>query len=132
MMSKNHKASCGIMGTDGSSNERVGTRFAQTNVEVWQMMGKPYFKFRNNEERTKWFAWQEKTTEKITQMTHTVETVARKLMERQWGGDLPTDDALDAEYRQSKSYWDGAVHMVMHTLIDHGWTPPVNSKDLES
>lgn len=68
-MGKNHKASCGIMSTNPftgeKTNKRIGTRFANTNVEVWKMMGNPWFKFRNDEERKKWFEWQEKTSAEI-------------------------------------------------------------------
>jgi len=53
-MSRNHMASCGQV----SGRRRIGTRYAHTPEECWEIMGKPFFRFRNDEERLKFFEWQ--------------------------------------------------------------------------
>ena len=54
-MGKRHMASCGAV---GGSGHRIGTLYAYTPEECWEIMGKPWFRFRNDEERMKFFAWQ--------------------------------------------------------------------------
>lgn len=53
-MAREHMASCGAVGVSG---RRIGTRYAHTPEECWEIMGKPWFRFRNDEERLKFFDW---------------------------------------------------------------------------
>jgi hypothetical protein len=54
-MSRSHMASCGMVGATG---RRIGTGYAHTPEQCWEIMGKPWFRFRNDAARDQFFAWQ--------------------------------------------------------------------------
>lgn len=54
-------------------------------------------------------------------MTNTLKTLAIALIAHEWKFAYPNRKELDAEYHQSKFYWDGAAQNAIDTLIALDW-----------
>ena len=66
-MSRDHMASAASIGS--VTGKRVGTTYAHDPVRTWEIMGRPNFRFRNDEERQKFFAWQDRQIEEMKAAT---------------------------------------------------------------